>query len=146
MEQESERKLKEAKQRGDELVKQKLANEKILNEATYKFNEYLKEFPDHEKKKEEAKLEEKKRKQEQRQKAKQEQQVKSAQKKKKDQDSRIEKALEEDSNETEWQKWDKWNKEGNLPPKDTDSIFNNRHFKLATVSIALISILVLVFS
>ena len=46
-EHESESKLRELKQRGDELVKDKLANEKNFNEATYKLNEYMKEFPDH---------------------------------------------------------------------------------------------------
>ena len=37
-EHESESKLRELKQRGDELVKDKLANEKNFNEATYKLN------------------------------------------------------------------------------------------------------------
>jgi hypothetical protein len=44
--------LKELRGKGDELVKEKLATEKVLNESTYKLNEYTKEFPDHEKKKE----------------------------------------------------------------------------------------------
>jgi hypothetical protein len=36
-------------------MREKLSNEKVISESTYKLNEYMKQFPDHEKKKEEAK-------------------------------------------------------------------------------------------
>ena len=46
----------------------------MISDATYKLNEYMKAFPDHEKRKEEAKNEEKKRRHEEKERIKLEQQ------------------------------------------------------------------------
>lgn len=145
LEEDGQTKLKELRQKGEELVKEKLANEKVFSDNTYKVNEYAKEFPDHEKKKEEAKNEEKKKKQELKEQQKLEQQRKSAQRLKQ-QKATMEKALPEDQNQAEWEKWDKWDESGKLPQRDEKSIFNNRQFQLATAVVAFIVILILSFS
>lgn len=52
LEEANQKELSEARSRGDELVSEKLAQEKLLNQVTSKLNDYMKQFPDHEKRKE----------------------------------------------------------------------------------------------
>ena len=99
---EKENSLREIKGRGDELVRDKLDHDKLINKITNKINEFMREYPNHEKEKEQKAKEEHRRRIEEKER---QRQIEVAEKQRKKLEKELKLADEQDDDGTPTQDW-----------------------------------------